>query len=175
MPRVIMHAPRMARRLLNLLTALSLLLCVAVCVLWVRSYWREDQLGYEWSADPSVSHKSEFESDGGEVWVGRKRRNQPPIDGGPGFYWDLSKPGSGGVGWFSTDWEGMDAWGSWGVGVPHWFLTLAFAVPPAVGVIRAHRKRRRLRFGLCRACGYDLRATLDRCPECGSAPAGTKG
>src|SRR5688500_2062804 len=30
----------MARRLLNLLTALSLLLCVAVCVLWVRSYAR---------------------------------------------------------------------------------------------------------------------------------------
>ena len=28
----------MNRRLLNLLTALSLLLCVAVCVLWVRSY-----------------------------------------------------------------------------------------------------------------------------------------
>ena len=27
----------MKRRLLNLLTALSLLLCVAVCVLWVRS------------------------------------------------------------------------------------------------------------------------------------------
>jgi hypothetical protein len=28
------------RRLPNLLTAVSLLLCVAVCVLWVRSYWR---------------------------------------------------------------------------------------------------------------------------------------
>ena len=28
----------MKRRVLNLLTALSLLLCVAVCVLWVRSY-----------------------------------------------------------------------------------------------------------------------------------------
>ena len=30
----------MTRRLLNLLTLLSLLLCVAVCVLWVRSYCR---------------------------------------------------------------------------------------------------------------------------------------
>ena len=29
----------MKRRLLNLLTALSLLLCVAVCVLWARSYY----------------------------------------------------------------------------------------------------------------------------------------
>src|SRR5688572_3907797 len=33
----------MKRRLLNLLTALSLLLCVAVVALWVRSYWVKDQ------------------------------------------------------------------------------------------------------------------------------------
>jgi hypothetical protein len=32
----------MKRRLLNLLTAVSLLLCVAACVLWVRSYWVAD-------------------------------------------------------------------------------------------------------------------------------------
>jgi hypothetical protein len=31
------------RRLLNLLTAGSLLLCVAVCGLWVRSYWHIDE------------------------------------------------------------------------------------------------------------------------------------
>src|SRR5687767_12716189 len=34
---------RMKRRLLNLLTALSLLPCVAVVGLWARSYWRHDQ------------------------------------------------------------------------------------------------------------------------------------
>jgi hypothetical protein len=42
----------MQRRLLNLLTVLSLLLCVAVVILWVRSYWRADyvriQGWYEW-------------------------------------------------------------------------------------------------------------------------------
>jgi len=30
----------MRRRLLNVLTALSLLLFLAACVFWVRSYWR---------------------------------------------------------------------------------------------------------------------------------------
>ena len=155
------------------LVVLSLVLFVVVCALWARSYWREDQAGYEWSADPSVSHRAEFESDGGEVWVGRIRRNYRPVDGGPGFYWDVSKPRTVGVGWFSIDREGMDEWGSWGVGVPYWFFALASAAPPAVRLVRARRKRRRLRFGLCPTCGYDLRATLDRCPECGYAAAGT--
>jgi hypothetical protein len=40
----------MMRRLFNISAALSLLLCVVVCVLWVRSYWRSDQL-YWWRID----------------------------------------------------------------------------------------------------------------------------
>src|SRR5687767_15143528 len=36
----------MKRRLLNLLTALSLLLCMASLTLWGRSYWHGDRVGY---------------------------------------------------------------------------------------------------------------------------------
>jgi hypothetical protein len=39
----------------------------------------------------------------------------------------------------------------------------------AVVDVRVLRKRRRLAAGLCPACGYDLRASKDRCPECGLA------
>jgi len=37
-----------------------------------------------------------------------------------------------------------------------------------LGAIAWHRRRERLRAGLCRNCGYDLRASSERCPECGT-------
>jgi hypothetical protein len=51
--------------------------------------------------------------------------------------------------------------------VPHWFTTLA----PAAAALLTGRSvfRRRPRPGHCPGCGYDLRATRERCPECGRA------
>jgi hypothetical protein len=54
---------------------------------------------------------------------------------------------------------------------PHWFLALLLAVLPALRLRAARRSRRSARAGLCPTCGYDLRATPDRCPECGSSIA----
>jgi hypothetical protein len=58
----------------------------------------------------------------------------------------------------------------YGVVVPYWFLCLLSAVWPVTRSYRQHKLdvelERHLR-GLCPKCGYDMRATPDRCPECG--------
>ena len=53
--------------------------------------------------------------------------------------------------------------------VPHWFVCAITAALPLWLVAR--RRRERHAAGKCPVCGYDLRATPDRCPECGTAAA----
>jgi hypothetical protein len=57
------------------------------------------------------------------------------------------------------------------VWIPHWFLLLASGLHPTVfALFRARRKRAGWNRGKCDRCGYDLRATPERCPECGTVP-----
>ena len=53
--------------------------------------------------------------------------------------------------------------------VPHWFIALLAALLPAwrFGGFKRRRRRSRLAHNLCVNCGYDLRASPDKCPECG--------
>jgi predicted amidophosphoribosyltransferase len=51
---------------------------------------------------------------------------------------------------------------------PFWSLLLLCAALPVLRVGLAVRRRRVRRSGLCAVCGYDLRATPERCPECGA-------
>jgi hypothetical protein len=54
--------------------------------------------------------------------------------------------------------------------LPYWAVALAAAGLPAVSLRHILRGRRRRRLGRCWHCGYDLRASPDRCPECGALP-----
>ncbi len=53
------------------------------------------------------------------------------------------------------------------VRTPLWVLAAPLAVLPALRLLALRRYRRRLRTGHCIRCGYDLRESPARCPECG--------
>ena len=58
-----------------------------------------------------------------------------------------------------------------GVVVPHWFLIVVGVWPAVRWFVVSRRRRIRRAAGSCLSCGYDLRASTGRCPECG-APIG---
>lgn len=61
---------------------------------------------------------------------------------------------------FATGPQGLK---TWAITIPYWFLILVF------GAISVRQLRARVLAGTCPTCGYDLRATPERCPECGTA------
>jgi hypothetical protein len=149
--------------LLNFVSVASLALCTASVILWVRSYRK---LGPQSEADRIDFTRREplywiISNPGCAVLCGQQgRRWEKPLRG-----FDLAGVRFGGL------------WGPgsvlWNLAVPYWMLTAAAGVLPLIrlNVYRRRRLRvRRLRAGLCPACGYDLRATPGRCPECGATP-----
>jgi hypothetical protein len=189
---------RLARHLFTLCSAASLVLCVAVCVLWAMSY----------SVRPEVSR------------VGFHRRAVALNDGSLQFYWlkrftlvvvpqpagaPVAAPGQplpylmDPPGWHYAEGTryrlppasrslavrplatlsggavplpGVIEGGGFEVSL--WPFALLSAAAPAAWLVRRRRSAaaRRTAQGLCPACGYDLRASPGRCPECGTVPEG---
>lgn len=52
------------------------------------------------------------------------------------------------------------------IAFPYWFAVFWFMLLPLHLLLK---RRRHVSPGCCRKCGYDLRATPGRCPECGTA------
>jgi hypothetical protein len=191
----------MARRLFTLLSALSLLLCVAVAVLWVRSHSAGDKVSYGWTALPETRQVTLLGyTNRGMLFLSRYDvRFSGPIP--PGFWgdpagrlrWEQYRPYPPSapadrylLGFRATDASRSTALSDppgvarverWRiVAVPLWVPLLALGIWPAARLWLWRRRRgaRRLAKGLCPSCAYDLRATPGRCPECG-APATGKG
>ncbi len=95
--------------------------------------------------------------------------------------WPTTSPrwlGYLGIGWQSTNAGDSVSWTSLGyrkrsmvLMIDHWlalFISLATTAAAWRGWNRMTLPTRRARRGLCMKCGYDIRATPNRCPECGA-------
>jgi hypothetical protein len=156
------------RRLLNFLTALSLLLCVAAAALWVRSYFRWDY----WAAG-IAPRRIVLRSESGELLLTYFNETDLWGNGDIIAAWYISPNGSftGAGNWRLRNLTAFSAQhdaepGLWKVGftAPHWSAVAVAALLPALRLFRVRRHRGA---GVCRRCGYDLRATPGRCSECG--------
>jgi hypothetical protein len=181
----------MKRHVFNFLAAVSLLACAAVCVLWASSYLfvqgvRYGRVPFSASVD---SQQGLCRVDWTTHWPGlsyglagaQKVLTPEHRERGSGYF--LRECGSrvGGFGWGRETMPvvTLTPGGPGGpfilmtfnvLVVPHWFLAAATAVLPALWFLR-RRRGRHSGPGVCRACGYDLRATPDKCPECGAVPS----
>jgi hypothetical protein len=161
-------------RLLNLLTLLSLLLCVAVAVAWVVSSHSPDLL--RWDSQPVGGDDRWASIRNGRLLVGTIPAWPNFRDPSWGKTYEIRQFGVGyGGGWFSRL---HDSGISAGVYYRWWevrlsLVTSMFAIPPAVWIgVHSHRRLKTgRRSRVCESCGYDLRATPDRCPEWGTPKA----
>jgi hypothetical protein len=158
------------RRLFNFAALLSLSFAILMAGLWARSHWIKDL----WKLPLPVRYAS-LESYSGFLGFSvsfSKQIAQPDWNSVRAKGFVLTKemvsfqesrhePPSA-----TFRFTGVMAAG-YLIGVPHWFVCLLCLLLPAVWWWRRWRFARARERGLCPKCGYDLRASPDRCPECG--------
>lgn len=190
----------MRRKFVSLIAAVSLLLCLTTAALWVRSHFASEHLAHAVMSGPAwvgrssggvvyLDHRSRWAYAGG--WsFGRSRiapgpgslahEYQPPLRGfrfmgfgvfgGTNFSWPAHEHPGVAVPVNRTDprwWRDR----YFAVSFPHWFAVLVFGILPVRWYRQLRREQLKANRGRCAVCGYDLRATPNRCPECGTIPA----
>ena len=180
----------------NVLAILSLLLALATTWFWARSYWRSPFIDWERS-DPYHERVlgigfssgrfeivSIFAQISGNPWSNADRKNtfefgedESPV----GFDDAIASMGWRynwrvlGFAWIHQPLVGINPSSEISLFyAPGWLIPLLFyACTFCIVVRRINQGRRRLRRlrdagKFCLVCGYDLRASPERCPECGT-------
>jgi hypothetical protein len=219
---------RLFRHLFTFCSAASLVLCIAVCVLWVRTgastrtdsiVWGEsgvyrllefsgDDAAYKILRDPGLPTTPRQWRSLPRGWLPPPRPSNPKSLPQGSVTWIMPSPshlenglftqsnaveaGSerpfaaasyGGVPRLGFEHASLNGWYGPGTSLTsyrfsYFLLLIPSAVLPAIWLyLLAIRRWRFGRFGpgLCRRCGYDLRASPERCPECGTAASAVKG
>ncbi len=168
----------MKRWFLNILAIFSLLLFVAALALWVRSYWQNELFEYGnsrgstflWTSCGQLRLEHNVPLSGVELttpfefhyWVDKPAVKFERVPGTNVYFWNV----------FGFSLVTGERWGDYhyALFVPFWFVAVLSAVLTLWGTYHWRRVRRQYRqqAGLCVNCGYDLRASKDRCPECGT-------
>jgi hypothetical protein len=185
---------RVVRHIFTVLAGLSLLLSLVTVVFWIRSYWRHDS----WEQDGPAFYDEQglFEKDvriisaGGQgifSWgradftvIGGDGRWEHDTDNGTGFYdptvkadYPLLATAGIYIKWHCELFLDAIPFDSQihTIAVRDWLLIVVFLILPIIETRRINVRRKikyRQTHNLCMKCGYDLRATPDRCPECGT-------
>jgi hypothetical protein len=183
------EAGGMMRTLCAGLTAVSTLVFLAACWAWERSHvWDETGPHLVYVESPS-HHWLKFQTYPGTLqcafgthelsaiegwqWIRRHADGERVLDKQDA----IAAPSIASLG--NEDVFLNDVWGGSSflypatmVRVRFWAIALSSAVVPTVVTCVERRRRLRRRAGHCHRCGYDLRETPDRCPECGTSTSG---
>ena len=180
----------MKRLGLIILTSLSLLLFLATISIWIRSYFRHDirveKRGKVQTSIASVrgaTHWVRVTS----AYVHRPQDQGVIVQSGPvrasetldrRYRLRTRDIHILGFAWIEGDWRqgfiypGEPALPYRAIIIPFWPIALMTGLVPLIYMRSCFLSRRRSRRGLCHTCGYDLRASKDKCPECGSVIGG---
>ena len=171
---------RIGRHILNAFTVVSLTLCVAIVVVWARSYWHDYWFSYVTEDYHYCTIRTPrgaivfwltvgtAEMRAGSYWpVGAQHGVDDPTDADSRFadksFWGLN--------WRHRINPRHRIASETVAAVHDGYFVVLFAILPLRYALWRLRTRRRLRSGHCPRCNYDLRATPDRCPECGASVA----